>query len=46
MPETAFAWPGTVNAARPAFGSSGGSGSIGPIRSAIACAISFVWRLA
>ena len=28
--QTPAAWPGTVNAARPAFGSSGGRGSIGP----------------
>ena len=36
---TASAWPGTVNAARADFGSSGGSGSTGPICAAMASAI-------
>ena len=44
LPHTAVPMPGTVNAARPAFGSSGGSASIGPSRSASAWAISFVCR--
>ena len=38
--QIALAAPGTVNAARLAFGSSGGFGSTGPSRSARACAIS------
>ena len=42
--QMALAAPGTVNAARLAFGSSGGFGSTGPNRSARACAISLVWR--
>ena len=42
--QTASAWPGTVKAARAALGSSGGSGSTGPMRSAMASAISLVCR--
>ena len=41
---TPSAWPGTVNAARPDFGSSGGSGWTGPIFAAMASAIFSVCR--
>ena len=44
MFHTPCAMPGTVNAARPAAGSSGGRTSTGPSRSASAWAISRVWR--
>ncbi len=42
--QIARAAPGTVKAARPHVGSSGGLGSTGPRRSASAAATSRVWR--